>query len=40
MEVPCCYGLVHIAQEAIKRSGKDIPLKTVNIGIKGEILEQ
>jgi hypothetical protein len=40
MEVPCCYGLVHIAQEAIKRSGKDIPLKTVNIGIRGEILEQ
>ncbi len=40
MEVPCCYGMVHIAQEAIKRSGKDIPLKTVNIGIKGEILEQ
>lgn len=40
MEVPCCYGLVNIAQEAIKRSGKDIPLKTVNIGIKGEILEQ
>ena len=40
MEVPCCYGMVRIAQEAIKRSGKDIPLKTVNIGIKGEILEQ
>jgi len=39
MEVPCCYGMVHIAQEAIKKSGKDIPLKTVNIGIKGEILE-
>ena len=40
MEVPCCYGMIHIAQEAIKRSGKDVPLKTVNIGIKGEILEQ
>jgi len=39
MEVPCCYGLIHIAQEAIKRSGKNIPLKTVNIGIKGEVLE-
>lgn len=39
MEVPCCYGLVHIAQEALRRSGKDIPVETVNIGIKGEILE-
>ena len=39
MEVPCCYGLAHIAQEALRRSGKDIPVETVNIGIKGEILE-
>ena len=37
MEVPCCYGLVHIAQEALSKSGKDIPFETVNIGIKGEI---
>jgi len=39
MEVPCCYGMVHIAQEAIKRSGKDVPLKVVKIGIKGEVLQ-
>ncbi len=39
MEVPCCYGLVRIAQEALHRSGKDIPVETVNIGIKGEVLE-
>lgn len=36
MEVPCCHGLVHIAREALSRSGKDIPLETVVIGIKGE----
>ena len=35
-----CGKLAHIAQEAIRRSGKDIPLERVNIGIKGEILEQ
>jgi ferredoxin len=35
MEVPCCFGLVHIAQEALKRSGKDIPFESVEIGIKG-----
>ena len=39
MEVPCCYGLIHIAQEALNRSGKDIPLERVKIGIKGEILK-
>ena len=36
MEVPCCHGLVHIAQEALKQSGKDIPFETVIIGVKGE----
>jgi len=38
MEVPCCYGLVHIAKEALSKSGKDIPFETEVIGIKGEIL--
>jgi len=40
MEVPCCYGLVHIAREALSKSGKDIPSESVVIGIKGEILEE
>lgn len=39
MEVPCCYGLVHIAQEALNKSGKDIPFETKVIGINGEILQ-
>jgi Fe-S-cluster-containing hydrogenase component 2 len=36
MEVPCCSGLVTIAQQALAASGKEIPLETVNIGIKGD----
>lgn len=40
MEVPCCYGLVHIAREALSKSGKDIPFESVVIGIKGDILEE
>jgi len=39
MEVPCCYGLVHIAREALNKSEKDIPFESVKIGIKGEILK-
>jgi NAD-dependent dihydropyrimidine dehydrogenase PreA subunit len=37
MEVPCCSGLVRATEEAIKVSGKDIPLKKVKIGIRGDI---
>ena len=36
MEVPCCSGLVHMAHKAIIASGKDIPLKEITIGIKGD----
>lgn len=32
MEAPCCFGLVNIAQEALKLSGKDVPFKEVTIG--------
>jgi len=37
MEVPCCFGMVKIAEEALRRSGKNIPLTTVEVGIEGEI---
>jgi Pyruvate/2-oxoacid:ferredoxin oxidoreductase delta subunit len=37
MEVPCCFGLVKATEDAIEASGKDIPLKKVKIGIRGEI---
>jgi NAD-dependent dihydropyrimidine dehydrogenase PreA subunit len=33
MEVPCCRGLVFIAQQAILLSGKDVPLTTELVGI-------
>lgn len=36
MEVPCCSGLVYMAKQAIRMSGKDIPLKEVTISIKGD----
>ncbi len=40
MQVPCCSGLYQLASEAIKESGRDIPLKVVVVGIKGEILKE
>jgi len=38
MEVPCCSGLAHMAKQAMKLAGKDIPLKEVTIGIKGDLM--
>lgn len=35
MEVPCCRGLGLMAREALKQSGKDVPLEIVTIGIDG-----
>ncbi len=35
MEVPCCRGLVFIAQQAIQLSGKDVPLTTELVAIHG-----
>ena len=35
MEVPCCRGLDIMVKEAILKSGRDIPLETVIVGIDG-----
>ncbi len=40
MEVPCCSGLMRMVEEAIGRSGTDIPVKKVVVGIKGDVLEE
>jgi Pyruvate/2-oxoacid:ferredoxin oxidoreductase delta subunit len=37
MEVPCCSGLVHMVQEAIRLSGKDIPFTEKVVGVRGEL---
>lgn len=35
MEVPCCGGLVAVAQEAVKQSGLNILVKTIIVGVDG-----
>ena len=37
MEVPCCFGLNQIVSEALKLSGRKIPMKEITIGIQGDI---
>ncbi len=38
MEVPCCGGLVRLVEEAVKVSGKNIPVKKTKIGIRGQVV--
>ncbi len=38
MEVPCCTGLVRIAESALRLSGQSIPLEDVTISIDGRAL--
>ncbi len=37
MEVPCCGGLMNMAEQARNATGKDIPLSEVVIGVRGEV---
>ena len=38
MEVPCCFGFVNAAQQAVECAGVDVPLKRMMISRMGEIL--
>ncbi len=38
MEVPCCTGLVRIAEAAIARAGRPIPVDDLTVTIRGEVL--
>ena len=40
MEVPCCGGLLALAQEGAKRASRKVPIKYVVIGIQGNILKE
>ncbi|MBD3405158.1 MAG: ferredoxin [Candidatus Lokiarchaeota archaeon] len=37
MEVPCCKGLINMVRDAIFQTGKRIPIKIYEIGVKGNI---
>ncbi|MDO8684462.1 MAG: 4Fe-4S dicluster domain-containing protein [Armatimonadota bacterium] len=37
MEVPCCTGLLHIAYDAVKASGKAIPVAPIVVSLRGEV---
>lgn len=40
MQVPCCAGLVNLAMQALSDSARKVPVKSVVVGLQGEILSE
>ena len=40
MEVPCCGGMSLAAKKARDKSGSDVPVKVITIGLEGEIVKR
>ena len=40
MQVPCCGGLLQIAQAAVQKSKRKVPVKAVVVGMEGQILQE
>ncbi len=40
MDVPCCSGLLGLAQEGAKRANRKVPIKYIVVGIQGNILKE
>lgn len=40
MQVPCCMGLLNLAKEAAAASKRKVPLKSIVVSLKGEILSE
>ena len=40
MQVPCCMGLLNLARQASEAAQRKIPVKSVVVGVQGEILQE
>lgn len=40
MEVPCCYGLLQLAQSAAEQATRKVPIKSMVVSLRGEILSE
>lgn len=40
MQVPCCAGLVAIAEQALASAKRKIPIKSIVISLQGEVLSE
>lgn len=40
MQVPCCMGLLGMAEKALEQSKRKVPLKSVVVSLQGEVLSE
>jgi NAD-dependent dihydropyrimidine dehydrogenase PreA subunit len=40
MEVPCCSGIEQLAVKAVQSAVRKVPIKSITVGIRGDILEE
>ncbi len=40
MQVPCCGGILQMAQLALQKASRKVPIKSVTIGLQGDILSE
>jgi hypothetical protein len=40
MQVPCCMGLLNLAQQAAQAAERKVPVKYVVVGIQGDVLKE
>jgi len=40
MQVPCCGGLLHLAQNAVEQTSRKVPIKALVVSLQGEILRE
>jgi NAD-dependent dihydropyrimidine dehydrogenase PreA subunit len=40
MVVPCCSGIEQMALQAVQSAGRKVPVKSITVGLQGEILEE
>ncbi|MDP1853194.1 MAG: 4Fe-4S binding protein [Candidatus Omnitrophota bacterium] len=40
MQVPCCMGLLNLAKSALTQAKRKVPVKSIVVGIEGEILSE
>ncbi len=40
MQVPCCSGLLKLAEQAAQTANRKVPIKYMVVGVQGEILQE